>query len=289
MTRTLLFICALALLAPGVASAQNREQQQLIAELRIIQEQTKQLQLTVNTLADAVKDLSKTTTAKLDDQQNATRKSFADAKLTIDQIADNGRVLREKVDDTNVRISSIGQEVQSLQKNLAALQSVVAPLAALIPTPSADDQTQPSAPTPAGQTPPVPAATVSVSADKTYRMAYADYLSGHWDIAIDGFQGYLRSNPTGPNADEAQFFIGESQFAVGKMKEAVASYGLVIANYKDSPKVPEAYYRRGVAYENLKDKDSAKADFEYVIKNFPDSNVRTSAQAGLLRVSKLTK
>jgi tol-pal system protein YbgF len=278
-------MCACAVMAPAIASAQNREQQQLFSELRVLQEQTQQLALAINKLNETLAALSKTTTAKLDEQANATRKGFADSKLAVDQMADNGRVLREKVDDTNVRISSIGQDVQSLQRNLNALQAVVAPLAALIPTAPTDPQAgAAAAPAPAAA-----AGAPGVSADRTYRMAYADYLSGNYDIAIDGFRGYLRTCPTCTNAADAQFYIGDSQFARGNNQDAIASYSLVITNYKGSAREPEAYYKRGVSYENLKpaDKEKAKADFQYIIKNFPDSNMKPLAQDGLLRVSRL--
>jgi tol-pal system protein YbgF len=279
MTRTATLVCGLLLAVPAMAAAQNREQQQLLSELRVLQEQAQQLLLRVNTLADAVKDLTKTTTARLDDQANATRKGFADQKVTIDTIAENGRALRENTNDTNVRISSLGHEIGSIAQNLAALQTIVAPLAALIPTP------------PAGDTPPAPQTTTppaGIATERMYQTAYGDYMAGQWDIAIGGFQGYLKTCPTCPNVAEAQFLIGEALFATGKYKEAVAAYGLVITNYPKSSRDPDTYYKRGVAYENLGQKDRAKQDFQYVIQNFPESNFKGMAQAGLLRVSKLT-
>jgi TolA-binding protein len=286
MTRTVILVCGLAAAAPALASAQDRQQQQLISEIRITQEQIQQLRLVVNTLAEALTALNKTTTAKLDEQANSTRKGFADSKLTIDAIADNGRVLREKVDNTDVRISKIGQDVQLLQKSVSALQNVVAPLAALIPTTTPDGQQPPGV-----GAPPSSAAAGGSGAmppDRTYDMAYSDYLRGNYDIAIAGFGAFLRSCPTCANAADAQFYIGESQFAQSKFQDAVASYGLVISDFKGSAREPDAYYHRGLAYENLSpaQKDKAAADFQYIIKNFPDSNLKPMAQAGLLRVRK---
>ena len=99
---------ALALLAPGSAyAAANKEHAQLMAEIRMLQEQQQQLQAMLGNLGDAMKALS----AKLDDQAGATRKAMADQALTLNGIGDTVRVLREKVDDTTVRVSSVSQEI----------------------------------------------------------------------------------------------------------------------------------------------------------------------------------
>ena len=66
--RFVTFAVALGVAAP--AAAQNREHQQMFADLRMLQEQVQQLRLTVNTLAEAVKTIA----TKQDEQANAVRK-----------------------------------------------------------------------------------------------------------------------------------------------------------------------------------------------------------------------
>ena len=46
-------------------------------------------------------------TTKLDEQSATTRKAFADQKLLVDTISTDLRVVREKVDDNNVRVLSL--------------------------------------------------------------------------------------------------------------------------------------------------------------------------------------
>src|SRR5262245_12892465 len=96
--------CMLAALAWMVvfappASAANKEHQQLMADIRILQEQAQQLQTLIGTLNETLKAVN----ARLDDQANTNRKSFADQKLTIDNLASDLRIVREKVDDNTVR------------------------------------------------------------------------------------------------------------------------------------------------------------------------------------------
>jgi hypothetical protein len=70
------------LLAPAAAGAQNREHQQIVADLRMLHEQLQQLKLTVNTL---IEQLAATNT-RLDAQGDATRKDFADLRVLVNQL-----------------------------------------------------------------------------------------------------------------------------------------------------------------------------------------------------------
>jgi len=107
----------LPLLAPGTAyGAANKEHAQLMAEIRMLQEQQQQLQAMLGNLGDTMKALS----AKLDEQAGANRKAMADQALTLNGIGDTVRVLREKVDDTSVRVSSVSQEIAALRQALAS-------------------------------------------------------------------------------------------------------------------------------------------------------------------------
>src|SRR6187549_2553286 len=72
------------LITASPAAAADKTHQQLMAEIRMLQEQQAQLQLLLHGLADTLK----TMTAKIDEQSGATRKQFADQKLIVDNIAE---------------------------------------------------------------------------------------------------------------------------------------------------------------------------------------------------------
>ena len=105
----------LVVLAAVPAGAANKEHQQMMAEIRMLQEQNAQLQQSIGTLVDALK----TVTAKIDEQSAASRKTAADQRLLIDGLSGEMRIVREKLDDTNVRLGSISQEVDSLRSSIA--------------------------------------------------------------------------------------------------------------------------------------------------------------------------
>ena len=112
-------VMALTLAVPSVAGAANKEHQQLMAEIRMLQEQQQQLQQMLGGLADTLKVM----TSRIDSEADATRKAFADQKLLVSGVGDTVRVLREKADDTNVRLSTMTQELQSLRQTVASMPS----------------------------------------------------------------------------------------------------------------------------------------------------------------------
>src|SRR5690242_17041189 len=112
-------VLATAMPARPAAAGPNKEYLQLLAEVRMLQEQNQQMQQLFGTLQDALKAVS----AKLDDQTAANRKALADQTLAINNIGDTVRVLREKADDSNVRISTVAQEIQALRQSVASMSA----------------------------------------------------------------------------------------------------------------------------------------------------------------------
>src|SRR3954462_10017666 len=107
----------LVLVGASPASAADKAHQQLMAEIRMLQEQQQQLQQMMGALAETLKSVS----TKVDDQTATNRKAFADQKLQIDNVAEGVRVLREKADDANVRLSTVSQELEAVRQAMSSM------------------------------------------------------------------------------------------------------------------------------------------------------------------------
>jgi TolA-binding protein len=264
---------ALVSVAVAPASAANKEHQQLMADMRMLQEQSQILQNMLASLTDVVKLLSTHLDQRFDQQSAALVKGFADQKLILDTLANDARVIRERLDDNNVRIGSLTQEIEALRSTLQQR-----------PTPTDVD---PNAAATAGGVPntgsTAPAAP-GVSPQKMQDTAQADYASGQYDLAIDGFQAYIKNFPRSDWADDAQLYICKSYLLDGKNDKAVEACDAVIRNYPTGNAVPEAYYRKGLALNNLRDVAGARAACETVVKNYKDSDMSILAQQCLDRL-----
>jgi tol-pal system protein YbgF len=250
-------------LSPVTSAAADREHQQIMADLRMLQEQTQQLQALMTDLGEALKAVN----TRIEDQTSLERKAFADTKVQIDTISGDIRVVREKVDETNVRLGTITQELETIR-------DAIPDRGAFQQTPVITDPTAaPGAPPPAGapQTSTMPPPNPRVQPQQLFQQAYGDYTSGNYALAVQGFQAYLDSFPKSTQAHEAQLYAAESLALDKKDMEAVAAYNRVIANYPGSPSVPQAYYKRGMSFERLGDIARARESYETVIKQFPDT------------------
>ncbi len=264
---------ALVSLWAGPARAANKEHQQMLADIRMLQEQGQRLQQTLAALTEALKVVS----AKLDEQNNGSRKLFADQKLLIDSIASDLRVVREKADDNNVRLGTLSQDLEALRQ--AALQGAAAQAAAPAQPAGAAPGTPPGQPAmqpptqPPSQPPTggVPAANLPPPT-QLYQEAWGDYMAARYDLAIQGFDTFLKGFPRATQAPDAQFYIGESYFLGGKLDQARDAYTKVINNYQASPRVPEAYYKLGLTFERMGDKVHAREAFQTLIDKFPADN-----------------
>jgi tol-pal system protein YbgF len=276
-------LAGLLLVGLGAAPlrAADREHEQMMADIRMLQEQTQQLQLMLGALTDALKTIN----ARIDDQSATTRKGFADQKLQVDALGGDVRVLREKLDETNVRLTSLSQDVEGLRDMLP-------PPGSLSMTPGAPvDPNAPQPPaveggTPATQAPPPAPVGTGMTPRRLYESAYADYTGGQWSLAIQGFETYLKTYPRSELADDAQYYIGESYAGDSKFKEAVAAYERVIREYPDSNQLPEAWYKVGISYERLGQIDNAREAYEHTVKTFPDSDAARIARQNIERLNR---
>ena len=195
------------------------------------------------------------------------------------------RVVRERTDDTNVRIANLREELEALRSSVVAMQQ-----AALAPPPPVVDPNapfDPNAPPPVAPPIPVPLpSTAGLSPTRMFDTAKGDYFAGQYSLAITGFDAFLKAFPRSESAGEAQHMIGESYANQNRWEDAVAAYNAVILTYPTSPIVPETYYKRGLAQERMGQIDAARMSWETVVKLFPDSDGARLAKQGLDRLSR---
>jgi TolA-binding protein len=265
---------ALTLAVAAPAAAQSREQRQMMADVRMLQEQNQVLQNLLGSIAEAIKAVN----SRIDTEANVNAKSNADQKLLIDNLTNTVREIREKMDDNAVRLGALSQEVDAVRQGLQQL-SARPPAMAAPENPAGGASTTQGSPdgTPAAAAlpPPVP---IGTSPQKLWEEAYSDYTLAQWELAIAGFQAVIMYFPTAERAADAQVYIGHSYMQAGNNEKAVEAYDLAIRNYPNAPAIPDAYYKKGIALKTLKQPDAARAAFEHVVKTYPDSSAASLAR-----------
>jgi tol-pal system protein YbgF len=137
--------------------------------------------------------------------------------------------------------------------------------------PSATEKKQPEQkkePQPVEKKPSSPPST-SLSPQDTYNAAYADYLKGNYELAIDGFKMYRENFPDSPLADNALYWIGECHYSQRKFEEAIEQFNDLILNYPQGDKIAAAYLKKGFALAELGRKDEALVVFKLLGSKYP--------------------
>jgi tol-pal system protein YbgF len=267
------------------AAAQSQRERQMMADMRMLQEQTQLLQQQLTAAIEQLSTTLKTINSRIDEQNATTRKSFADQKLAVDQFGGDLRIVRERIDENTVRITSLAQEVEALR--LAIPQFPTAP--AVPADPSTGAALPPGTPpdaggNPAGATPPPVALAPGMTPQRLYNTSLSDFTMGQWALCIDGFNSYLRNFARTDLADDAQWYIGECYQQDGKFAESVDAYNRVITNFPKGDRVPDAYYKRGLALSAMGQTDRARESFETLMKNYPDHETARLAKQQLDRL-----
>jgi tol-pal system protein YbgF len=282
MSRRILLLSLGVALLSSPAAAQSRREMQMMADIRMLQEQTQQLQQQLQASLDQLAATLKAINSRVDEQAAASRKSFADQKLAVDQFGTDLRFVRERIDENTVRITGLSQEVE-------ALRLAIPQFAAPAPVVPVDPNAPPPAPgtiPPAVQAPAPVTLAPGMSPQRLYDTAMADFTAGQWALCIEGFNTYLRGFARTDYADDAQWYVGECYQQEGKFTEAIDAYNRVISNYPKGDRVPDAYYKRGLAFSQLGQMDRAIESLETVMKLFPEHDMARLAKQNVDRLKR---
>ncbi len=116
------------------------------------------------------------------------------------------------------------------------------------------------------------------SESELYDAANRDYSRGNYQLAVAGFQDFLKYYPQSDRADNAQYWIGESYFALGDFDQAIQEFLKVRDLYPDGDRVCAATLKIGYADLRKGDSAGARTYLNYVVKECPGTDEARLAQ-----------
>ena len=112
-----------------------------------------------------------------------------------------------------------------------------------------------------------------------YTKAFNLLKEGNYSQSITAFRAFLTTFGNGKYADNAQYWLGEANYATRDYKTALVEFQKILTDYADSPKRKDAELKIGFTYYELKDWDAAKRALQNVQTLYPNtSNARTAKQ-----------
>jgi tol-pal system protein YbgF len=109
------------------------------------------------------------------------------------------------------------------------------------------------------------------SEEELYNRAKQAFDQGNSAQSRRGFEELIQRYPNSPNADNAQFWIGETFFREKSFEKSILEYQKVIEKYPKGNKVPAALLKQGHAFLALGDKVNSRLIFEELTRKFPQT------------------
>ncbi|MDP2808241.1 MAG: tol-pal system protein YbgF [bacterium] len=106
---------------------------------------------------------------------------------------------------------------------------------------------------------------------KLYDASYLDITKGNYDLALAGFNEFIKRFPKHDLADNAQYWIGEGYYAQKKYEPALTEFEKVVGNYPGKDKEPAALYKMGLCLQEMGDKAKSRQYWQLLVKKYPKS------------------
>jgi tol-pal system protein YbgF len=245
-------VVLLALAAP-VARAANKDLERLQIQVASLQAQVVDLQRSNDDSKREIQRLNE----QLAEQTALVKKALQDQRT-------QGEAVLTGMKELSDRMAEVATRLQTAQ----AAPPPVAPAPSLSPDGPGTPGAAPS-PAPAANAPPP---------KELYSQAYADYARGNYDLAIQGFQEYLKNYPGTDFSDNAQYWVGESLYGKQRYNEAIEAWNALLRDFPSSDKLPDARVKKGMALEKLGRRSQALLEYRYVVDRYPNSQAARVAR-----------
>jgi len=116
-----------------------------------------------------------------------------------------------------------------------------------------------------------------------FNLAYNDYLNAKYDLAIAGFQRFLKDFPGTSLTPNAYYWLGESYYQQKDYVRAMQALDHVL-EYPGNEKIPASLFKLGLAAKETGDLAKSRKTLKRVIEEFPTSDEAKLAKNKLVDI-----
>lgn len=188
----------------------------------------------------------------------------------ITRLEQENSILRKETTDLNIKLEETNNILYVIQDKITEQAKAIEELKArnvtrIIPK----ERDMPSV------------AGVESSADELYKKSLDLLHAGKAEEAERGFREFIEKYPEHPNADNAQYWLGECYYSKRDYNSALQEFNLVLTNYSKGDKICDATLKIGYSYIQLGDIDNGVKYLKNVISNCSNSPVAKKAEEKL--------
>ncbi|MGE3978326.1 MAG: tol-pal system protein YbgF [Nitrospira sp.] len=183
-------------------------------------------------------------------------------------------------DSGKPRSDDLAARFQKLESRLARLEEAGQASA------KSDASTEPrtSRPVKQAQSAESTVALSGITPTSAFNLAYNDYLNGKYELAVAGFQRFIKDFPGTSLTPNAQYWLGESYYNLKDYGRAIQTLDYLVAEYPGNEKVPAALYKLGLATAETGDLGRSRKTLKRVLEEFPSSDESKLAKNKLAEI-----
>lgn len=176
-------------------------------------------------------------------------------------------VMQNRLQDATQRAETAAKEAEKAEAEKANLSGPVS----LTPTPG---KIKPGEET----------SQESTRAQALYEGALALYRTGRYKEAKESFTEFIDKNPQDKLVPNARFWLGDCLYNLRELEAAVLEYQKVVTDFPTHDKASAALLKQGIAFEELKDPDTARIIYKKLLADYPKSEQVETAKKHLAQL-----
>jgi len=227
--------------------------------------------------ADFVELRDHLATVSKSQEQDQKRLDALQRRLDSLERVKDGEPSKAKLDDLNARLQKLETRVAKVDEGLIGSAPPKPDAMSTDPAKTTKNQK------PGGGdaiVPNVPAITPT----SAFNLSYNDYLNGKYDLAVSGFQRFVKDFPGTSLTPNAHYWLGESYYQQKDYARAMQAFEYVSTEFPGNEKVPAALYKLGLAAAETGDLVKSKKNLKRVLEEFPTSDEAKLAKIKLAEI-----
>lgn len=227
-----------------------------------------------------------------EDKQKQTKKEGDDLLTLLKADEDKGTTPTGGVQSGgDVRLTNLQKKVDDVEGQLMEKNRTIADLKAQLMMKDEELKRYKSGgaaaqPTTQYYSPPVSSSTSYSGGsefERTYDRALDLFHNAQYRDAMGLFESLLTQNRNHNLSDNAQYWIGECNYALGNYRAAILAFEKVFT-FSQSNKNDYAQYKLGLCYQRLGDSVRAREEFQNLVDNYSNTELIARAQEKLAQI-----
>jgi tol-pal system protein YbgF len=263
MRRVFIVVPVFALVGGCFAFVTKEEGRELKQQLEDVRGQSAKNEVRAAELAKQLDAQLKRVKQVVDDATKVVTRNSADIGQTVEKLQTDLGQLQGRIDDIQHGQDALTKQFQdyraSSDTKLEQLTNTMT----------------------AAKAPPIPETPDGLFADAEKKLT-----ASQWVDARRLFEAFVNRYPQDPRAAKAQFDIGEAYGGEKRYANAIGAYTKVVDNFPKADIVPDAMYKNGVAFYQLKYCSDAKVYFQELLRRYPKTTWKKDANDQLKSLSR---